>query len=461
MTLPDFSSWTGYQVTDRVFYGGAGGGGDANAIANSMEGLVGSDATVQFGNPLDMVCLTSIRGMPFPNPEMDGILGVSAAPTSFLHQLVQAGKLPQPHMALCFSDYNNNNDDGGVVTLGGYNAQFMDTPLVHAQATTGTHSHQVLLVNLFLRPNGGMTMATDNNNNYNNANSWIPVNLDSSSTTTTSTTTPMTIDSTTPFLTLPVSYEQAFRVAWHEATQREYTPARQALTVEELEKLPTLVLELQVSCCSLERACVLCVLFSSSSRPDSFVSLLVLVLFFCLCRVHLVYLESWIPTRYPPYRRPTTCWWPYRPCGTWSLWHPTIVCFGHVCCLSMQQEQQEEAQQQRTRVFWVGVSCGATRSSLNSIKPGLVLPNPVFVVNLLAAALATAEETVVVVVVPTAHKTQRFEAPTTICLRHHRRHRRRPLPVQLLSVPPTNWLLVVVVPAILRLVEPLWPLDTY
>jgi hypothetical protein len=227
-SIQDLSAWSGYEVSDFAFHGGSGGGSS----------IVGTDSAQMFGFPLRFVCQTRTRGF-FNNAHvMDGVLGLSPAPTSFLSQMHKAGKLEHPRFSLCFNDVEYSTSDTGtgtgVVTFGGYNQASLETEMAYAKKLDGD-VYKVNITKLHLRVGGGrsvqagtgqLTIAVD-----------PPLGAETSA----------VVDSSTPFLTFDKRFEEPFRVAWKEATGREFNEARQDITAEEVSQMPTLLIELEVS----------------------------------------------------------------------------------------------------------------------------------------------------------------------------------------------------------------------
>eukprot|EP00545_Synedropsis_sp_CCMP1620_P013545 CAMPEP_0119009382 /NCGR_PEP_ID=MMETSP1176-20130426/4327_1 /TAXON_ID=265551 /ORGANISM="Synedropsis recta cf, Strain CCMP1620" /LENGTH=568 /DNA_ID=CAMNT_0006961891 /DNA_START=43 /DNA_END=1745 /DNA_ORIENTATION=- len=219
----DSSTWSGYEVSDYVFHGGGG---------DQMNSIVGTDAAEMFGFPLRFVCQTRTRG--FFNNVMDGVLGLSPSPTSFLSQMHAAGKLEHPRFSLCFNDveYSNREAGTGVVTFGGFKQSFVETEMVYAKKLEGD-VYKVNIKKIHLRVGGGRSVRSDAQEKLFVVDP--PVDADSSA----------VVDSSTPFLTFDKRFEEPFRAAWREATGQEFTHARQTLTAEELGKMPTLLIELE------------------------------------------------------------------------------------------------------------------------------------------------------------------------------------------------------------------------
>lgn len=220
----DMSAWTGYEAID---YGMAG------TVEDVVADVVGSSAAKTNGFELTFVCETTARGY---FKKMNGIVGLTTAPTSFLGQMHLSGKIDKPHFSLCFNENTDlkYSDDRGLLRFGGYVEANLDSEMVYASRLPG-YSHRVNIKNIFLRENGGNTVETQSNQNI--LSVALPSDADKT----------MILDTSIPFLTLDMKFEEEFKATWLQLTGHEFTTSRQDLTLEEVWKLPTLLFELEVS----------------------------------------------------------------------------------------------------------------------------------------------------------------------------------------------------------------------
>ena len=220
----DLSSWSGYEVSDFAFHGG---GRDPFSI-------VGSDSAKMFGFPLRFVCQTRTRG--FFNDIVDGVIGLSPAPTSFLGQMHAAGKLEHPRFSLCFNaiEYSDGGKATGVVTFGGFERAFLETEMVYAKQLV-SDVYKVNIKEIHLRVGGGRSVQAFNN--HVTVSVKPPTDMDTTA----------VVDTSAPFLTFDKRFEEPFRAAWRGATGLEFTEARIDLTAQQLATMPTLLIELEVS----------------------------------------------------------------------------------------------------------------------------------------------------------------------------------------------------------------------
>ena len=223
-SIRDLSSWSGYEVADFAFHGR---GEDPSSI-------VGSDSAKMFGFPLRFVCQTRTRG--FFNNAMDGVIGLSPAPVSFLGQMYAAGKVEHPRFSLCFND-SEHSDGGkaaGVVTFGGFERANLETEMVYAKQLVND-MYTVNIKEIHLRVGGGRSVQPTKEQAT--VSFKPPADGDTSA----------VVDVSTPFLTFDKRFEEPFRAAWRDATGLEFTEARIDLTMHQLASMPTLLVELEVS----------------------------------------------------------------------------------------------------------------------------------------------------------------------------------------------------------------------
>jgi Xylanase inhibitor N-terminal len=223
-SLPDKSSWSGYEVSDFAFHGG---GVDSSSI-------VGTDAAEMFGFQLRFACQKRTRG--FYNNVMDGILGLSPAPTSFLSQIHQAGKLEHRRFSLCFNTVDDFKRDQatGLVTFGGFKEELLATEMLYAKMIDG-NDYKVNVKRIHFRAQNGKSVGSEGQ--------YKVRSIDIS----TGSNTQASVDSSSPFLTFDSRLEEPFRAAWKEVTGTDFTEARLQLSESDLARMPTLLIELEVS----------------------------------------------------------------------------------------------------------------------------------------------------------------------------------------------------------------------
>ena len=228
--IQDRSTWSGYEVRDHAFHGGGG----------RPENIIGTDAAVSFGFQFQFFCLKRASGY-FETSVKNGILGMSPAPTSFVNQMYFAGKLKKPRFSLCFNGkkfLGNSNKNTGVVTFGGYEAAFLDTEMVYTKKLSDRNkdfSYKVNITKLHLRLGGGASIRTKEAHTYIEVTPSNSVNTEA------------VLDSSVPFLSLDKRWESHFSQAWKKVTGRSFSYEKVELTRAQLDLLPTLLIEIEVS----------------------------------------------------------------------------------------------------------------------------------------------------------------------------------------------------------------------
>lgn len=212
---------------------------------------------------LDFVCQTELKGdMSTETLALGGILGMSTAPTSFLHQMYLAGKIKQRIFSLCFrgfQDYQPNGVSAGQVTFGGYDPTRFDTPLVWVKNTANIQhlsTYAVHIRRIYMGLGGGdeaLQRAAQG------TMSILPIDMD-----------PVPIDAVevqgssanvdysglngedgvvliqtnTPTTCLHKSIEAGFKKAFHSMTGIEYEPEMK-IGRDQFEMLPTVLLQFE------------------------------------------------------------------------------------------------------------------------------------------------------------------------------------------------------------------------
>lgn len=226
--MKDLSSWSGYEVRDHVFHGDG----------VKLEAIIGTDAAVISGFPLQFICQTQARGY-FESSVMNGVLGMSPAPTSFINQMYNAGKVKKPRFTLCFNNRNlNGMDDSntGVVTFGGFERAFLQTEMVYTKKLLDVneeHSYRINITKLHLRVGGGTSIRPDLEQATIPIAPMHGVNTEA------------VLDSSVPFMSFDRRWEPVFMQAWLQATGKAFSYGREELTYSQLESLPTLLIEIE------------------------------------------------------------------------------------------------------------------------------------------------------------------------------------------------------------------------
>ena len=237
----DYSSWTAYEAQDYVYAGGADG---EISKLNLGEDMTGSNVPKDFGFPLTFACQTKATGS-FASQVEDGIIGLSTASTSFVNQMVTAGKLKRSVFALCCGRpevVGNEIKGAGVLTLGGYDPRSPDMPLAYVQNVEQSpgNMYKVYVNNIYLREGGGRSVVP-------NEHDKTPVRLDMDAARFNERNGGALLDSGVPILILDESIKESFLLEWKKIVGSDFTLGDMFFFTEgDARRLPTVVLQIKV-----------------------------------------------------------------------------------------------------------------------------------------------------------------------------------------------------------------------
>jgi hypothetical protein len=187
-------------------------------------------------------CQTRLTGL-FKTQLADGIMGMDNAATAFWYQMYQAGKIDQKVFSLCFSRQDTVNRQGteaGAMTLGGTDPRLHTSPMVYATNTNGVSGGNFFAVRvrrIFLRQGGGGDSATPTTADLK------VVALDVSEADLNRGTT--IVDSGTTDTYFSSIIAQSLALVWKDLTGSNYNHNAVSLTTDELNQLPTILVQLQ------------------------------------------------------------------------------------------------------------------------------------------------------------------------------------------------------------------------
>mmetsp|Transcript_22080 Transcript_22080/g.65407 ORF Transcript_22080/g.65407 Transcript_22080/m.65407 type:complete len:785 (-) Transcript_22080:110-2464(-) len=243
---PDRSSWSGYEAKDV-------------ALLGAPRSVVGTDAALRYGFPLTFSCQTMARGR-FASQIRDGVVSFSSAPTSFVAQMHEAGKLRRARFSLCFEQsevaapFRQSSEglppgpsaDAGAVTLGGFDPYSLETPMSYAQSVAarsapgeGAAGYRVRVTGMYLREGGGPSIRPDHDIGSVRLRrvAFNPDEFNSEGG-------GMAVDSGALHTVLHAGAEESFKEMWNRSTQgKEFTSGKVFLTDEELNALPIIILQ--------------------------------------------------------------------------------------------------------------------------------------------------------------------------------------------------------------------------
>jgi Eukaryotic aspartyl protease len=242
----DGSTWAAVEAMDKVYTGGSH---EAPVAASSRENTF----------DLRFACQTSVTGL-FQVYFEDGIMGMDRTKSSYWNQYFDNVHInnnkqknhqqqQQRQFALCLARNPNKDRNGsgaGAVILGGTDPRLHATPMAYAQLVNHDQYFVVWLEKIHLRVNGGPSvlvpkhLLADENGHENNNIRYqtvdaLPMELNSDS---------VIIDSGTTATFFSQSLAKPFQQAYRALTGTEFDTSERAMTLEELNAMPTILFQL-------------------------------------------------------------------------------------------------------------------------------------------------------------------------------------------------------------------------
>mmetsp|Transcript_14880 Transcript_14880/g.21300 ORF Transcript_14880/g.21300 Transcript_14880/m.21300 type:complete len:589 (+) Transcript_14880:240-2006(+) len=226
-----------YEATDFVYSGGL--------IETKFENIEGTDIAVRYGFELSFGCETQSTGfMKTIQKSANGILGLSFGKSSFIHQMFKAGIVTSSFFSMCFHRYSELDNwmlytSAGTLTFGGFREEYLTTPMVYAMNSRKGSDYSVEITNIYLRDGGGESIVpiTD---------TQIMVKLDFDKDAMNGEYGGV-IATSSPITLLNSAVEASFRKQWRRMTGKDYTYEPMDLTVDQLETLPTVIMQFRTS----------------------------------------------------------------------------------------------------------------------------------------------------------------------------------------------------------------------
>ena len=188
--------------------------------------------------PLTFGCQTKITGF-FKTQLADGIMGMDNASTSYWSQMHDAGKLQQRRFSLCYSRQPTSTREGteaGALTLGGPDARLHTSAIVYTGGKKGRVGFfSVLMRKVYLRQGGGGDSATSSSNVKVIALDVSEDTLNRGG---------IIVDSGTTDTYFSRGIASEFSQVFEQLTGKKYGHDAVDLTPEQLEALPTILLQI-------------------------------------------------------------------------------------------------------------------------------------------------------------------------------------------------------------------------
>ena len=166
-------------------------------------------------------------------------MSMTSHTSSFNNQMYKAGKIPTPDFSLCFPPPGEDNNSG-MITLGGYNPNIITSPMVYAKNTKTKHaSYSFYIKNIYLRQGGGSSVVP--------LVSYQPITKIPFDDAVFHEGTGVALDVEAPYTLLHRSIEQSFKDIWKEVTGMDYIYSTMYLTDEDALIMPTILIQLQVN----------------------------------------------------------------------------------------------------------------------------------------------------------------------------------------------------------------------
>ena len=235
------SSWRGPESTDVTYAGGPHN-------LNEFESPVFNEEDRDDVDPLrakdfafnhTFSCQDQTGGL-FRTQLADGIMGMDNTKESFWHQAYDAGVISKKAFALCLSRKTSASKSGteaGALTMGGHDVRLHTSPMIYAKLDPAVF-FQLTLKKIYLREGGGGDSALSTKPDLRIS----PLDVSDS---TYDNYKKVIVDSGTTDTYFPIGFSNAFKDLWQEMAGIQYNHKPMLLTQEELNNLPTILLQLE------------------------------------------------------------------------------------------------------------------------------------------------------------------------------------------------------------------------
>ncbi|KAL3936942.1 MAG: hypothetical protein SGBAC_007843 [Bacillariaceae sp.] len=228
------SSWMAYQAKDLVYCGGR----DLLQAASPLD--------TNYSIPFMFGCLQEESGL-FVTQLADGIMGLSAQELTLPKQLYNLGKIEYNMFALCFRRELGSSKRGvtaGTMTLGGVSSTLDTSPMVYARNTQSKGWYTVSVKRIYIAKNGGRQFHFPTKKAVANAKDIVSIPIDKD---VVNSGKGVIVDSGTTDTYLNANALPAFSKVWRSVTGMDYRHRPIALTDEQLQNLPTVLVQFQAA----------------------------------------------------------------------------------------------------------------------------------------------------------------------------------------------------------------------
>ena len=220
------SSWHAFESLDKVFLGGKELSSALNPINNSFK------TDFMFG------CQMKETGL-FVTQLADGIMGMSAHPSTLPRAMYEQGKLEHNMFSMCFRRELHVSKQGivaGMLTLGGIDNTVDLTPMVYARNVAPSEWFTVFVKNVYIREQGGQRAKADGLHqklhkvdlDLNQINGGRAI-----------------LDSGTTDTYLHESIAEPFSQIWERVTGKPYSNSPVKIDKKDILQLPTVLIQMQ------------------------------------------------------------------------------------------------------------------------------------------------------------------------------------------------------------------------
>lgn len=227
-TYTEGSSWHAYESIDKVFVGG-------KDVKDSMD-----PKNHAFKSDFLFGCQTKETGL-FVTQLADGIMGMSAHPSTLPKVMYEQGKLEHNMFSMCFRRELHVSKQGivaGILTLGGIDTRADTSPMVYARNVATTGWFTVYVKNIYVREKGGQSAKPDDPQQRLQRVTVDLFEMNSGK--------GVIVDSGTTDTYLHKSIAEPFNEVWQKVTGRSYSNTPVAMSKKDLLLLPTVLIQMAV-----------------------------------------------------------------------------------------------------------------------------------------------------------------------------------------------------------------------